>query len=144
MRLKRFLVILSVVFVACSMQAQDRRRFDPKKFEADMEQFITSHAGLTPQESSVFFPLYREMQGKQRTLFSEMRRYRHTNTDDDKVSAEAIEKQDAIDIEIKKIQQQYHQKFMDVLPASKVFKIIRAEEKFHHQAFRRAAMHRRR
>ena len=40
---------------------------------------------------------------------------------------------------MKKLQQDYHNKFMKVLPASKVFRIIQAEENFHRQMFKRAA-----
>ena len=114
-------------------------KFDPAKFDADLEQFITTNAGLSPQEAAAFFPLYREMQRKQRAYFDEMRRNSHIDTNDDKSCREAIEKKDKMEIEIKEIQQQYHSKFMKVLPAGKVFKIIKAEERFHRQAFKRMA-----
>ena len=40
------------------------------------------------------------------------------------------------DIEIKRLQQAYHEKFLHILPASKVYRIIKAEDKFHRQQFR--------
>lgn len=115
------------------------RPFDPAKFEADLEQFITTRAGLSVQEASIFFPEYRKMVKAQRVLFNQMRRYRHVDYNDNHACEEAISKQDELDIQIKLIQQEYHKKFMTIMPASKVFKVIRAEEKFHRQAFRRAA-----
>ena len=39
---------------------------------------------------------------------------------------------------MKQLQQEYHNRFMYILPASKVLKIIKAEEKFHRRAFKRA------
>ena len=49
------------------MDAQNpHMRFNPERFEAEMEQFIVVQAGLSPTESAVFFPLYKEMQDKQR------------------------------------------------------------------------------
>jgi hypothetical protein len=76
---------------------------------------------------------------KERVLFDQMRRYRHRDTSDDAACSDAIEHQDKLDIQIKEIQQEYHNKFMKILPEGKVFKILRAEEKFHRQAFRRMA-----
>lgn len=119
--------------------AQDNNRFDPKRFEAELEQYIVTNAGLSPDEASRFFPLYREMRRKQRALFSEDKFFHHVNSDSDKDCAEAIRKHDANDIEMKEIIQEYHNKFMKVLPASKVYKIIVAEDKFHRQSFKRAA-----
>ena len=33
--------------------------------------------------------------------------------------------------------EQYHSRFMTILPPNKVFSVIKAEERFHRQAFRR-------
>lgn len=139
--MKKTIAILLMLVLTLGLNAQNRRHphFDPEKFEADMEQFITQRAALTPMEASRFFPLFREMQRKQRDCFHEMRIYRHLDTSDDNMCAEAIKKMDKIDIQIKKIQQEYHLKFMKVLPAGKVMEIIRAEDKFHRQAFKKAA-----
>ena len=46
-----------------------------------------------------------------------------------------IQKSDECELQLKEIQQQYHKKFMKVLPASKVYDVLRAEEKFHRQIF---------
>ncbi len=142
MALKKLLFIFALVLSAMQVLAQDRPMFNPERFEADMEQFIVTEAGLSPQEAAAFFPVYKEMQGKQRFLFNKMRRYRHMDTSDDKVSLDAIKNMDAIDVQIKKLQQQYHLKFCKVLPAGKVLRVLKAEEKFHRQAFRRMVKHR--
>ena len=130
-----------MLVLVLSVNAQSKRRphFDPEKFEADMEQYITQQAALTPQEASRFFPIFREMQHKQRNFFHEMKRYRHLDTSDNAMCAEAIKKMDNIDIKMKMIQQEYHLKFMNVLPAGKVMEVIRAEDQFHRQAFKKAA-----
>ena len=139
---KMFLTILMVVGTL-SMTAQNqtenekRQKFDPAKFETQLEQFITKHADLSQQEAAAFFPLYREMRSKQRGYFEEMRKFRHVDTSDDKKCREAIEKMDKNDLEMKEIQKDYHAKFLKVLPASKVLKVIKAEEKFHRNAFQR-------
>ena len=111
--------------------------FDPKRFEADLEQFITVNACLSPSQAASFFPVYRQMMKKQRALFDEMRRLRMINPKDNEACEEAIRKQDELDIQIKQLQQEYHGRFLTMLPANKVLAIIKAEEKFHRQIFRK-------
>lgn len=113
--------------------------FNPEKFEADLEQYIVTEACLSPREAAQFFPLYREMRCKQRALFGAMRRGRYVNLKDNDECQKMIRENDKRDVEMKKLQQDYHNKFMTVLPASKVFRIIQAEENFHRQMFKRAA-----
>lgn len=133
------LVFLMVVNI-CAVHAgkpKGRPPFDPQKFQADLEQFITTDAGLKPEEAAKFFPVYRQMMKKMRMLFDEMRRYHHVNPCDEEACADAVRKQDEIDLELKRLQQEYHQRFMLMLPPSKVLSIIKAEEKFHRQAFQK-------
>ena len=70
-------------------------------------------------------------------IFDEMRRLHHIDTRDNETCANAIRRQDELDVEIKLLQQEYHSRFMLILPAGKVMRIIKAEEKFHRQMFKR-------
>ena len=94
----RIIILMVMLLMGITgIQAQNGRKhpaFDPKKFQAELEQYITTNAALTPGEAARFFPMYQ-------------------------------------------LQQEYHARFLTVLPASKVLSVIRAEEKFHRQAFRR-------
>ena len=131
------MILMLCTFGVANGQHRKRPPFNPAKFEADLEQFIATNAALTPCESAKFFPMYRQMGKKMRMLFDEMRRYRHINPKDNEACEEAIRRQDEIDIQLKQLQQEYHARFMTVLPAYKVLSVIRAEEKFHRQAFRK-------
>lgn len=132
------LMLVTTLALAAQEAKKPRPPFDPKRFEAELEQFITVHASLTPQEASKFFPVYRQMMKKMRAHFDEMRRYHFVNPADERGCADAIRRQDELDIEMKQLQQEYHNRFMYILPASKVLSIIKAEEEFHRQAFKRA------
>ena len=136
--------ILALLFFLCTTLAcaQKRPKFDPQLFEADLEQFIATEAGLTAQQAAAFFPVYKEMRDKQRVLFGRMGQYRHVDTSDDDACAKAIRELDDCEMQIKQLQHQYHLKFMEILPAAKVLKAIRAVERFHRQAFKNAAEHR--
>ena len=138
MKHRRYIIVLLVLLCSVAAMAQEPKKFDPVQFEADLEQFVATEARLTPTESATFFPLYREMRKKQMAYFGYHRRWHIVDESDDKACAEAIRRMDSNDLEIKRLQQLYHEKFLHILPASKVFRIIKAEEKFHRQQFKRA------
>lgn len=131
------MILMLCTFGVANGQHKKRPPFDPAKFEADLEQFITVNACLSPSQAASFFPVYRQMMKKQRALFDEMRRLRMINPKDNEACEEAIRKQDELDIQIKQLQQEYHGRFLMMLPANKVLSIIKAEEKFHRQIFRK-------
>lgn len=139
----RFLALFAMLMICIASvaeQPQGRKHpdgFNPKRFQTELEQFITTNACLTPQEAAKFFPVYRQMGKKMRMIFEEMRRFRHVNPNDNEACAEAIRRQDELDIQLKQLQQEYHARFMTILPPNKVFSVIKAEERFHRQAFRR-------
>ena len=131
------MILMLCTFGVANGQHKKRPPFNPAKFEADLEQFITVNACLSPSQAASFFPVYRQMMKKQRALFDEMRRLRMINPKDNEACEEAIRKQDELDIQIKQLQQEYHGRFLMMLPAYKVLSIIKAEEKFHRQIFRK-------
>ena len=124
------------LFTFSPLMAQENRKFSPEKFQAEMEQFITKEANLTPEEAAKFFPLFREMQQKQRAIFEKVRKEGFTKPVDDAACRKLVERRDANELEQKKIQQLYHQKFFSVISPSKVFDVLIAEERFHRRAFR--------
>lgn len=132
-------VIISMMFLLAGVlvcQADEPQKFSPEKFQAEMEQFITKEAGLTADEAAKFFPIYREMQQKQRGVFAKVREESRLKPTDDASCKRLVQKRDEVELELKKIQQTYHNKFFTVLSASKVFDVLRAEERFHRRAFR--------
>lgn len=130
--------MLFCITVSISAQDKNRQKFSPEKFRAELEQFITKDACLTPTEASNFFPLYDEMNKKQRVIFDRMRQLGKNKPADDAGCRDVIKQRDQLDIELKKIQQTYHEKFLKVLPAGKLFDVIRAEEKFHRRMLKKS------
>ena len=49
---------------------------------------------------------------------------------DEAACKKMIQKHDQLELELKSIQQTYHNKFFSVIPASKVFDVIRAEDSY--------------
>ena len=127
--MKRYTVILFSMLLTLMVSAQDQKKFSPEKFQADLEELITKEAHFDQQEAAKFFPLLRELQAKQRAIYGRMRQT--PKPGDDAKCAEAIREWDKANIELKQLDQQYHKKMMQVVPASKLFDAIMAESRFH-------------
>ena len=130
--MKRLVLMIICVWMALTVSAQERK-FSPEKFQADMEAYISREANLTEEQSQKLFPLLREMQGKQRTIMGKERQMRKNKPADDAACADYIKQYDKMQIELKTIEQSYHKKMMTVIPASKLFDVIKAENRFHRQ-----------
>ena len=129
------LCLLMMVFTAAAQQGP--RKFSPEKFQAELEQYIVQEAKLTQQEAARFLPIFGEMHQKQRAIYERQRQLRKNTPTDEAGYREAIKKNDQMDLELKKLQQTYHEKFMAVLPASKVFEVIKAEDRFHRDMWKK-------
>lgn len=126
-RISLLLLLFGMIAVGVYAQGQ---KFDPAKFDAEQQQFITKAASLTEREAAHFFPLFREMQAKQRAIYDRQRKLGFKKPADEKGCAESIRERDRIDLELKQIQQTYHNKFMRVIPASKLYDVLQAEDRF--------------
>lgn len=133
--MKKIVIIMIALLAVVSIDAQNKgnnkHRFSPEKFKADMEQFIVQEACLTPAESAKFFPVYDEMNKKQRAIFGRMRRLSKMKPADEEGCEKAIKQRDELDLDLKQLQQSYHNKFLNLIPASKLFDVLKAEDKFH-------------
>lgn len=135
--MKRIVIACLAVLMLLAVSAQEpKKKFSPEKFQAELEQFITNEACLTPQEATKFFPLYREMHKKQRCVYNQMKALGKIKPAEESECRKSIQKRDELELELKSIQQTYHNKFLGVLSASKVFDVIKAEDRFHRKTFR--------
>ena len=140
---KLLLMCTLLVWFVSPAFADDSEKFSPEKFQAEMEQFITQEAKLTNDEASKFFPLLREMHAKQRVGYEKIKKECSTRPSDEAECKKIVQKRDVYELELKTIQQAYHNKFFKVLQPSKVYDAIRAEDRFHRRAFRNWGNHRR-
>lgn len=126
------LTICVLLLLCMNVHAQERK-FSPEKFDADMVAFVTREAGLTQQEADKFFPLFHEMHQKQRAAYGRIRTVTKQKPADDEACAAAIKECDKLNLELKQIEQTYHQKMLKVVSATKVYAAINAEGRFHRQ-----------
>lgn len=114
----------------------NNRHFNPEEYQKQLEAHITKFAGLTQQEATKFFPLFREMQKQQRAIFMKQKWMDKSLFTDNVAALEAITRHDNAEIQIKKLQQNYHKRFLKIMPATKVLKCIMAEDVFNRQMMR--------
>lgn len=129
--------IIIVLMAALTVSAQEEQKFSPEKFDAELQKFITEEAKLSTQEVVKFFPVYHEMQSKQRALFERQRNLGNLMPQDEASCLKAVRERDETELEMKRIQKTYHERFLEFLPASKVYSILKAEDKFHRHMFRK-------
>ena len=128
--------IISLILMLCALTMTAQQKFDPAKFRAELHQYIIKEADLTSAEEKKFFPLYVEMRDKQRTLHEKVRAIRKQNPTTEPACKSAIIQRDNLEVQMREIERSYHQKFFKILPATKVYKILVAEEKYHKRVFR--------
>ena len=134
--MKKLLCLTLCLLSLTAVKADEPQKFSPEKFQADMEQFITQEAKLTSDEATKFFPLLREMQQKQRAVYAKIKKECSQRPSNEEEIKKVVQKRDTYELELKTIQQTYHNKFFKVLQPSKVFDAIIAEDRFHRRAFR--------
>ena len=116
---------------------EEPKKFDPERYQRELEAFICHEACLTKPEAQKFFPLYREMLQKQRAIYMKKNVFDKAAYSDNKAAEAVILAYDERELAIKKLQQQYHKQFIKVVPATKVLKLIRAEERFNRNMMRK-------
>ncbi len=134
---KTLTIILLLVVTLCTYAQEQRRKFSKDQFKAELQAYIIQEAELSPDEAVAFFSIFNEMKSKQRDLFVQMRDIDKTKADTDEAYAEAIKKHDKLDIEVKELQQSYNLRLLKVVPAKKLFKALKAEDKFHRKSLRK-------
>lgn len=140
---KIFLILMLALSVLQGTAQQDNNHggkgqkghFDPIRFEAQMEKFVVTQAGITQQESARFLPIYREMRKKHVEAMHHDRESRKNKPLTEKQWEERLKAHDAMQVQLKKIAQTYHNKMLRVIPASKVVKVSMAENRFHRDFF---------
>lgn len=138
--MRTILIALFVIILGSNLSAQGKLT-DEKRKEIDAQKvaFYTRELDLSPSEAAVFWPLYNEMQKKSWDIEGEVRKeYRDLRDAKNLKEAdykEAIGKMLASEMKLQKLKEEYYQKMLAVLPASKIWKLGEAERKFHRQLF---------
>jgi len=132
-----------------SMQrpSEDDRRARFEKLNAEREEFISKAMKLTDEEKKVFWPLCNELQMKKfelnRTLREEMRKIARAQREKQPVSEadykKVLEMSSRVKVQEAQLEQEYLAKFLQVIPAEKVFLYRQSEQSFGERMIREGA-----
>ncbi len=134
--MKKYMMIFAFLLATVGMNAQEKKMFDPDKFDAELEKFITKEARLDQQEAVKLFPIFKEMYQKQRCVYKRMRALGKTKPSNEAECAEAIKMRDKYNLELKQLEQCYHKKMLQVISASKLYDVIKAETHFYRRTMK--------
>lgn len=134
--IQRLATLLIILCISISIQAQDKKKngFTKEEFRTRQEAYLTEKAELTKEEASQFFPLYFELQDRKKAVNDEGWKQVHKGKDPKTTDAEYEQIIDNIvkaRIDADKLDLEYLQKFKKILSAKKIYKLQRAEMKFH-------------
>ena len=142
--MKKVVVVLLLCIIGGNLsllaQQQDNgnRRADFEKFRIEREAYITKEMDLTEKEAAAFWPLNNELQAKKfelnKELRGQLRAIRQANRDGKTVSEadykKLIETGAKIKLKEAELDETYLKKFLEVVPAEKVYKYQNAENEF--------------
>lgn len=141
-RILTFLVLFSVVCTSYAQQSRTgggQQNFNLQEFQEKRAAYLREKMELTDVEFAAFIPLVNEFSKKKYELNAgrkDIRNLQHKNQKTDADYLKLID--DNIDTQLKEaqLQQEYYQKFKDVLPPSKLYKYKKADMDFMRQALR--------
>ena len=127
------LLFLAVLTVSAQEQQNKRPHFSPEEFQAKQKTYITEKAGLTPEEAEAFFPLFFELQKKkfelERNARKDFRKQRGEKMTEEECR-DFVYKMADTKIEIAKLEREYTDKYLKVLPPCKLRRVQHAEGMF--------------
>lgn len=141
---RRFLLTLAFIATASLSIAQEnatkRRHFSPEEFQAKQREYITNKAELTQAEADAFFPLFFELQNKKFELERNTRKeinVRKPQEMNEEQCRTFVNKMAELKIEIAKLEKEYTEKYLNVLPACKLMRVQHAENSFQRDLMKR-------
>lgn len=126
--------------VANYSERKPRPPFSPQDFKADLMAHITQRAGLTPEESKTFFPLFFEMREKCRNIEHQKERTLRNATQpnmSERDCQRALTLTAELNAKAARTEKQYMERLRKIVGAKKLIKAINADHDFGRNFFRR-------
>lgn len=111
----------------------------PEEYKTRQKEFIAQRADLTEVESAAFFPVYFELQKQKMELNGQLRRKMRAAWKDEMTEEEAtqlVEEMADMKLKCDQLDKDYLQKFVKLIPATKMMKVQMAEEEFRRELLR--------
>ena len=137
MKIRNLILIILLLFASNLSFSQDCPRYkeNREKIESEKVAFLTDKLDLTVKEAQDFWPTYNEFQKKREKFFIERRKIhksliKDVDTMSDKEIIEFITKVNDLKLKEVKLEKEYSDKFLKILPAKKVIMLQKYEMEF--------------
>lgn len=138
MKKRLFTLAIALLAITVSMAQEhsgpkEKRPFSPEEFKARQRAFITERAALTTEEADAFFPLFFELQKKKFEIEHNVRkdaRKPQGEKMNEEECREFVYRMADTKIEIARLEREYTDKYLNVLSACKLQKVLHAEGAF--------------
>lgn len=137
MKIRNFILIIVLLFVSNAGFSQDCPRYkeNREKIESEKVAFITNKLDLSVKEAQNFWPVYNEFQKKREELFIEKRKIhknltKNVETLSDEEIIEVLNKIGELKMKEVKLEKEYTDKFLKILPPKKVVMLHKTEMEF--------------
>ncbi len=135
---KRFTWLILWVFfgLTTSMAQPARNHFSPEDFKKKQEHYITLKAQFTQEEAKAFFHLFHEMHTKQREVMDKiikLKRQEMTEETKEDAYTDVINEITKLKTESARIEASYYKRLCKAISPRKVYKAMKAEDKFHRE-----------
>lgn len=126
-------LLLTLSFCMLPLSAQTEEQI--QRFKQEMESYYNEKLQLTPAEKEKFWPLYNDFYNRKIKLDENERityRYCHNNVHNmsDQEIIQSLEKIMQLKDEKHRLYQEYHEKFLEILPPKKVLMLYKVERDF--------------
>lgn len=139
------LLLLTAVTASAQERPMNKPHFSPEEFQAKQKAYITEKADLTDQEAEAFFPLFFELQKKkfelERNVRKEFKKERGEQMTEEECR-DFVYKMADTKIEIAKLEREYTDKYLQVLPPCKLRRVQHAEGMFQRDLMKKMTEHR--
>ena len=139
------LLLLTAVTASAQERPMNKPHFSPEEFQAKQKAYITEKADLTDQEAKAFFPLFFELQKKkfelERNVRKEFKKERGEQMTEEECR-DFVYKMADTKIEIAKLEREYTDKYLQVLPPCKLRRVQHAEGMFQRDLMKKMTEHR--
>ncbi|MDE5676399.1 hypothetical protein [Phocaeicola sp.] len=134
--IQKLTTLLILLSINISIQAQDKKKegFSKEEFRSRQEAYLTQKAEITKEEAARFFPIYFELQDRKKAIndkaWEQARKGKDpqaTNADYEQIIEGIVKAR----IEAGKLDLEYLLRFKKILSPQKIYKLQRAEMKFH-------------
>lgn len=126
-----------VLVISVAAFANEQKKFDEEAYRTEQHKYIKCQAKLSCEEAKKFFAIFDEMRVKEREIFDKMRPYRQGNfPNNEEACRQALLDFDNAELQLKKIQRDYHVRMLKVVSATKLVAALHAAANFDRKKFR--------